>query len=650
MNAAFLNTTFADALNAYNEGNFAGALEHMDALLTLQPEGGPNWFALLGNIRFKLGHKEEAGDAFLRESSTSPDKAGQYLKLAITLFASCGASAKVRLLSDKALMHLAGDAAVMHQIGEACLAENDLPGVERVLDLVDPANPQHVVMKCAYHRQKGDLEALWRTLSQGVVDCPNDVYLKAARYAEARVVLDFDAMREYERIMEAPDAPLANALLGGEVALNRLFWCRKEAIIARPSYDSNVLLAATDALSLLRHPRRPISPAGRRLKIAYLSDDFRQHAVMAVFSEVLKLHDAARIDLTLLCHSPPEARGWQRLNFPQRLLDCIVPIDGKPTVEVLDIIRRREIDILVDLKGHTAGARLDIVNLADVPLKVSYLGYPAAVTGAELDYAITDAFITPESSRPFYNEKLCLLPDTSMPNAALETCIPQPAKRADYGLPEEKFVFSSFNAVFKISPQTIDLWGEILASAPDSVLWIRCDEAIARANLISALAARGIGADRVIYAAATRSYQEHINRVALADLSLDTLPYNGHATTTDMLRAGVPVVTMRGTTAPSRMSEGLLHAVGLPDMIAANETGYVTIARTLATDKALYRGVRERLARSRLTSPLFDPARFARNLETAFELMADRARSGLPPEHIDVAALACALPVTEVAA
>lgn len=644
MNAAFLNITFADTLNAYTNGDFATALVRMQSLLNTHPAGGPNWFALLGNIHFKLGQKEEAGDAFAREAAVSPEKAAQFLKLAISLFQATGANAKIRALSPQALITLSGDPVAMHQIGDACMALGDLDGAERVLDLIDLRNPQHVTFKCGYLRARGDREGLWNTLTQAMQDCPNDIFLKALRHAEARTVCDFDTMRDYEAIMETPDTPLANALLCCEQALNRLFWCRSEAVIARPSHDSNSLMAATDALGLLRHPRRAIGPAERPLRIAYLSDDFRQHAVMSVFADVLKNHDPSRVELTLLCHTPPESRPWQRANFTPALLDAVVPIDGRPTIEVLDIIRHREIDILVDLKGHTAGARLDVVNLADAPVKVGYLGYPATVTGAELDYLITDAIVTPPESRHFYTERFCVLPHTSMPNATLETCVPQPTTRAEWGLPEDRFVFSSFNAVFKISPKTIDLWGDVLSTVENSVLWIRADDMMARQNIIRALRGKGVTGDRIIFAEATRNYHDHISRAALADVSLDTVPYNGHATTTDMLRAGVPVVTMRGTTAPARMTESLLHAVGLPDLVGADEVAYVAIARTLASETVLYQAIRERLARNRLSSPLFDPKGFARSLETAFECMADRARRGLAPDVIEVPATATAAP------
>ncbi len=636
MNAAFRNATFTDTLAAFQDGDFPLALQRLQALLNLAPGGGPNWFALLGNIHFKLGNKEEAGDAFAREAAVSPDKAAQFLKLAMALFAGAGATSKIRSLAVQALPVLSYDPAAMYQLGEACLAAGDMDGMEKVLHLLDNRNPQHVALKCSYFRHKGNRDALWRTLEQGMVQCPNDVSLKSLRYAEARLICAFDVMREHQAIMETPDAPLANALLCAEKALDRLHWCSSEAVMARPSADSNRLLAETDALSLLRHPRRPISPAGKPLKVAYLSDDFRQHSVMSVLSDVLKHHDRDRVELTLLCHGMAENRAPERGNLTPELNAAVTSIEGRPTVEVLDLIRRLEIDVLVDLKGHTAGARLDIVNLADTPVKVGYLGYPSTVTGAELDYVITDAITTPQESRPHYTERFCILPHTSMPNAALETCIPREATRAEWGLPEDRFVFSSFNALQKISPQTIDVWSEVLSQVPDSLLWIRMADTMARENLIRELRRKSVSGDRVIFAESTRSYQDHISRAALADLSLDTLPYNGHATTADMLRAGVPVVTMRGTTAPSRMSASLLHAVGLPDLVGENEAGYVGIAVTLATDRTLYRAMRERLARNRLSSPLFDPARFARSLESAFELMAQRARLGLQPDVIEV--------------
>jgi predicted O-linked N-acetylglucosamine transferase (SPINDLY family) len=638
MTARSPNIQFTDVLRLYQEGSFADARAGLEALLAACPQGQANWFALLGNILFKLGQKEAAADAFAREARLMPDKAGPFLRLAITLYGQCGAAAKIHDLSGAAFPILSGDPAMVHLLGEAALAVGDLDAVARMLPYLDHRAPAQVALKCGYYRQRGDMDALWRTLNEGVRDCPGDVYLMALRYAEARTVLDFDVMREYETIMQYPDTPLATALLSGEQALNRLFWCRSEALIARPSYESNAVIAATEALAPLRHPRRTISPAGRKLRVAYLSNDFTQHAVMGVFSEALQNHDPNRVDVTLLCYTPAAARAWQN-GWPRHLQEAVVPIDGKQTVEVLDIIRHRGIDILVDLKGHTADARLEIVNLADVPVKVSYLGYPAAVTGAELDYAITDAFITPEKSRPFYAEKLCLLPHTSMPNASLTTSAPRPANRSDWGLPDDRFVFCSFNAVFKISPQTLSLWIRVLNGAPEALFWIRCDGETQRRNLLAALAEGGVDAGRVRFAEPAKAYQDHIDRVALADVSLDTMPYNGHATTTDMLRAGVPVVALRGTTSPSRMTDGLLHAVGMPDLVADTEDGFVSVATALAADPNLYLAVRSRLWENRLRSPLFDPALFARHLEQAYELMAERCRAGLAPDHITVPAL-----------
>lgn len=632
------NTRFVEILRLYQEGDLNAALDAIQALIAVIPAGAPNWFALLGNLHFKLGNMEAAGDAFAVEAGFSKEREGSFLKLAVTLYGQCGAHAKINDLAGRALPLMIQDPSVVYFVSEAARAVGDTDRLGHLLPFLDRRIPQHVALKCSYHRARGDMRSLWSTLNEGVRDCPGDICLMAMRYAEARNVLDVEAMRDYETVMRDPETPLATALLYCERALNRLFWCTSEALIARPSLDSALLAAATEALSPLARPRRPMSHAGGRLKIAYLSNDFTQHAVMGVFSEVLQHHDPEKVELSLLCHSAPHARAWQK-TWPRHLREAVVPVDERQAADVLDIIRSRGIDILVDLKGHTADSRLDIVNLADTPLKVSFLGYPATVTGVEADYAIVDGFIAPQSSRPFYHEKLCLLPHTSMPNASLTTCSPRPARRADWGLPDDRFVFCSFNAVFKISPRTLSLWARVLEGAPYSLLWIRCDGDMQRQSLLSALAEQGIDPSRVIFAEAATAYQDHIDRVALADVALDTTPYNGHATTTDMLRAGVPVVGLNGTTPPSRMTGGLLHAVGLPDLVADTDDGVVAIATALANDPDLYRAVRQRLSSGRTRSPLFDPALFARHLEYAFELMAERSRAGLPPDHIAVPAL-----------
>lgn len=639
---------FIQALRDYQAGRYQPALEQMNDLIKLQPEGGQNWFALLGNIHFKTGNRELAGDMFLREAADWPERAPEFLKLAIALFSQCGAGSKVHVLHDEAVRLLSGDANTMHLVAQAAIQSGAMERARPLLDLTDPKKPQHVTTKCQFYRTIGDQQALWETLSQAVQDCPDDIFLKAARYAQARIVLDLVCMRDYEAIMAYPDDPFAHALLSAEKALDRLFWCRSEAVMARPSYDSTLLGMHTASLAPLRHPRRDLSAEGEKLKIGYLSMDFGAHSFPGGLSDMLGSHDPETVEITLFCLAPPDARAWQR-DWPQALRDRIVPIYEKAVVEVIDLIRQMGIDILVDLMGHADGSRLEILNLADCPLKLSAPLYAAAPVGAELDYLLTDHIISPDASRMFHPEKLCLLPHSSLPGNRLGHIRPRPMTRRAAGLPDDRFVFCSFAEPARISPQMLALWRHILSSAPDSVLWLRLDEPLARRNLMTYMGELWIGEDRIVFAEKTETYQEHINRLALADLALDTAPWNSGEATVDLLRAGVPVVTLRGTSAQGRLTASLLDTVELDFLVADDADAYCALATALATDPAVYQALRLRLAEARENAPLFSPLLFARHLELAYGLMAERARAGLPPEPIIVPSLRAELLAEEAA-
>lgn len=639
---------FIQALRDYQAGRYQPALEQMNDLIKLQPEGGQNWFALLGNIHFKTGNRELAGDMFLREAADWPERAPEFLKLAIALFSQCGAGSKVHVLHDEAVRRLSGDANTMHLVAQAAIQSRAMERARPLLDLTDPKKPQHVTTKCQFYRAIGDQQALWETLSQAVQDCPDDIFLKAARYAQARIVLDLDCMRDYEAIMAHPDDPFAHALLSAEKALDRLFWCRSEAVMARPSYDSTLLGMHTASLAPLRHPRREISAEGETLKIAYLSSDFSSYGKPGGLADILSHHDQDMMDLTLLCLAPPDARSWQR-EWPEALRQRIVPIHGKAVVEVIDLIRQLGIDILIDLTGHADDARLEIVNLADCPLKLSAPIHASTPVAVELDYTLTDRIITPDSSRLFHPEKLCLLPHSSLPAIQSGTLRPRPMTRRAAGLPDDSFVFAALGDPTRISPQNLAMWRHILSSVPESVLWVRLDEPLARRNLLNYMGDLWVGEDRIVFAENAETRQDHINRLALADLALDTTPFNSVETAADLIQASVPVVTLRGTTSQGRMTASLLDALDLDFLVADEEDGFCAMATALATDASVYQALRQRLGETRERSPLFSPALYARHLELAYGLMAERARAGLSPDHILVPSLRAELLAEEAA-
>lgn len=270
------------------------------------------------------------------------------------------------------------------------------------------------------------------------------------------------------------------------------------------------------------------------------------------------------------------------------------------------------------------------------PVQVGYLGY-AGTTGTDfIDYLIADRIIVPDSQRAYYSEKIVYLPDSYQVNDGARAISERPFSRAELRLPENGFVFCCFNNGFKIVADMFDSWARILQRTPGSVLWLREDNPSAIANLKKQAQARGIGADRLIFAERVASPGDHLARHRLADLFLDTLPYNAQTTASDALWAGLPVLTQIGETLTGRVAASLLNALGLAELIVQTREDYQNAAIELATHPTRLALIRQKLARNRLTSPLFDTRLFTRHIEDAYTAMRKHHRSGLPPDHIDL--------------
>jgi predicted O-linked N-acetylglucosamine transferase (SPINDLY family) len=291
----------------------------------------------------------------------------------------------------------------------------------------------------------------------------------------------------------------------------------------------------------------------------------------------------------------------------------------------------------VDLKGYTRDARPGIFAARAAPVQVNWLGYPGTMATACMDYLLGDATVTPAEAQPHYQEALVRLPDTYQPNDRQRSIAPEVPSRAACGLPAQGFVFCCFNNSWKILPAQFTAWMRLLLALPGSVLWLIDEGAATQANLRREAAAQGVAPGRLVFAPRL-PLAEHLARHALADLFLDTLPYNAHTTASDALWAGLPVLTQLGEAFAGRVAASLLRAVGLAELVVATADDYAALALALARDPARLAALRQRLAATRGTAPLFDTDRFARQLEAAFVIMVRRQRAGLPPAPFDASA------------
>jgi predicted O-linked N-acetylglucosamine transferase (SPINDLY family) len=267
---------------------------------------------------------------------------------------------------------------------------------------------------------------------------------------------------------------------------------------------------------------------------------------------------------------------------------------------------------------------------------VNFLAYCGTMGVPFIDYIVADRIITPEENAPHYTERVVRLPHTYMPNDRTRPIAQQTAKRGDAGLPESGFVFTCHNGEHKFAPEIFEIWMNLLRSVPASVLWLKSPHRSAIANLRREAKARGVSPDRIVFATHVPDPADHLARLRLADLFLDTLPYNAHGTASDALWAGVPVLTCAGKTFAGRVGASLLHAIDLPELVTSSLPEYEAAALSLARDPARLSALKAKLMRNRETAPLFDTARFTRNLECAFRLMRQRHERGMPPVMFSV--------------
>jgi predicted O-linked N-acetylglucosamine transferase (SPINDLY family) len=303
--------------------------------------------------------------------------------------------------------------------------------------------------------------------------------------------------------------------------------------------------------------------------------------------------------------------------------------------EIASQIKHNEIDILVDLKGFTQDARTGIFAHRPAPIQVNYLGYPGTMGGNYIDYIIADQTLIPLLHQQDYSEKIVYLPNSYQVNDRKRAISEKAFSREELGLPHNGFVFCCFNNSYKISPEVFDCWMRIIKNVKGSVLWLLEVSEPTTCNLRMEAKARGIDPDRLVFAKKLPA-PDHLARHRLADLSLDTLPYNAHTTASDALWAGLPVLTQIGETFAGRVAASLLNAIGLGELIATTARQYEEIAIELAINPEKLAAIKTKLANNRLSTPLFDTQLFTRHIENAYEAMYERHRTRMPPDHIYV--------------
>jgi protein O-GlcNAc transferase len=494
---------------------------------------------------------------------------------------------------------------------------------------MDPHNPDNCVKLGISLRAQGDLHGSIQNLRHALSIAPDHGEAIANLAIVCQHVCDWDALESLCRRLD--DLTRRSLDAGGLPAEQPLFTIRRRAdlqlnlSVAR-AHSCEIERRALRTAHRFNHNRR--KAADNRITLGYLSYDFRNHAVTHQLLPLFRLHDRNRFRVLAFSIGPDDASDWRR--SIERDCDSFVDICTTGLSQAAQTINDHRVDILIDLMGHTHHNRMAIMALRPAPLQIGYLGF-LSTTGADfIDYLIADSVVCPPSHGPFFSEKRIWMPQCYQMTHDMTPRSKRKFSRQDCGLPANGFVFCCFNNVYKIDSALFQSWMDVLSQIPGSVLWLCPSNPMAVDRLQKTAESKGINPERLIFADKLPLAQ-HLNRLQLADLALDTLTYNGGATTANALWAGIPVLTVMGRHWVSRMSASHLKAAGLEEMVANNLIDYRQTAIALALNPEKLQAIKSRLLRNQTTHPLFNPQRFVRNLESAYTAVHQRYHNDLPP-------------------
>lgn len=619
-----------DLTNAAIQVNLSGALRSLGLLdeaiaascyaVKLAPDS-KEAFINLGNLLMDAKRPAEAAIAFARVLPLGKADSNLYARLALAL-SEAGRVEDAANAYELAL-DLAPQSADLHvQLAQAMIKLNRHPQALEALKRALRFESDHrlalrqLAILLEQHGQAFEALAMLLRLETLM---PDDLSVQFEALHLRRYLCDWrsgslDGTKPFEA--ELRYSPFKVLALGGTLAQQKRYADRW----ARHLIESGAVRlwsAADDRTS-----------GGGRIRIAYLSSDFHEHATTYLMSELIERHDRSRFEVIAYSYGTSQkGAAGERI---ATAFDRFVDIASMSNAAAARAIHADGIDILVDLKGYTKDSRSDILAWRPAPVQVNYLGYPGTLGDGLADYIIADKVIAPMADQPYFSERIVQLPHCYQPNDT-KRHISAPPPRAACGLPEGAFVFCSFNNSYKLTPQIFDIWMRLLAAVPRSVLWLFEPNRHVAGNLRHEAAARGVDPDRLVFAPRL-TLTEHLGRHAHADLFLDSLPVNAHTTASDALWAGLPVLTMPGDSFVGRVAASLNYAAGLPELVAGSIEEYEALAIRLATEPGLLAGYRDRLVADRRTSPLFDIERYTRNIEAAYARMMKIHRTGRPPE------------------
>jgi len=653
---ALVNSAFA----FHALGNYDESLRCAEEALTLDP-GYANAAQIRGHALARLGRLDEAVESYERALAIDPDHREALINLMMALN-DLNRPEEALVRGEQALAVKGDDVDLLYQCA-LMLARlqrfgNALACYEQML-MLKPDSIEALVGKASILTHNWRFAESLVVLEQALSIRANDVDILSRRaYAHGRLQRLDEACAGYERVlaMDPGNRQVPAELAGCYIAMGD--WQRAAQIAGqfeRGIADGTLIVSPFALLGLpvstavlsectirfvaqnlpKREPlaRERTVPDHGRVRVAYLSADFRLHATAYLAAGLFEQHNRSRFEIIGVSLWPDD--GSEMRARLLRAFDQFHDVALRSDREVAQLLQDLGVDIAVDLMGHTRLSRPGILAYRPAALQVAFLGYPGPTGANFIDYLIADRIVLPPEEQSSYTEQIVRLPDSYQVNDSKRLIAERVPSRREMGLPENAFVFCCFNQIWKINKPIFDIWMRLLRAVEGSVLWLIQSNDFATENLRKEAQAQGVDPQRLIFASQLEQ-SAHLARLKIADLVLDTLPCNAHTTASDTLWAGVPLVTCTGPTFAGRVAASLLNAVGLPELVTDSLDDYEALALKLATDPALLKSVVSRLAQNRLTHPLFDTARFTRHIEAAYATMWETWQRGEAPKAFSV--------------
>ncbi|QWD68807.1 tetratricopeptide repeat protein [Polynucleobacter sp. VK25] len=607
-----------DALRRYDE-----AITHYDKALSLKPDYHEAWLSK-GATLDTLKRYDEAIVHYDKALSLKPDYHEAWLNKGVSLYAlkRC----------DEAITHYDKSLSLKQGYHEAWLNKGVALETLKRYDEAIVHYDKALSLKPDYHEawlNKGMTLDTLKRCDEAIVHYDKALSLKAdIEFAPGYLVhakmklcswsgLENSLQDISKRVManERILPPFPLLALNDDALLHK----KCAEIFVEDKYPQNYFLGAI-----------PHRPKNKKIRVGYFSADLKNHPVAFLIAELFEIHDRSRFEIYAFSLERASDEMRDRLH---KAFDHFIDVERMSDVAIAQLSRELEIDIAIDLSGFTLGGRTGIFAYRAAPIQVNYLGYPGTMGADYMDYIIADKTLIPDQMQQFYAERVIYLPGSYQVNDTKRVISHKQFTRQELGLPESGFVFCCFNNNFKILPATFAGWMRILKAVEGSVLWLLQDNDWAVENLKKEARQQGVDESRLVFADRV-PLSEHLARLPQADLFLDTLPYNAHTTASDALWVGLPVLTAMKMSFASRVASSLLSAIDMPELIAHSQDEYEALAIELALNPYKLLEIKSRLAKNRLTAPLFNTPLFAKNLETAYLKMYDRYQAGLKPENI----------------